>query len=236
MSHALLTSQQDDVFALVGAAGFDPREFEWTIMAVAGRETAQTLQHSSGAFFQFHLADDRYHFGYCSPGRETREQEVGSEWGSWGELLPGVAAWLDYIQREVSAPNFWAQLDIERELIAAPPAATENTPFTAEEQAEIAARIEELKRYARQTYQLTAAQYEAIDARLDYLVDASTRAGRRDWQLLLIGALMGLALEAIIPPESVRGLMVLGLRGLAHLLGVDTPELPGGGGSPTELL
>lgn len=227
--HTLLTSQQDDVFEHITAAGFDPREFEWTVWARAGEDTAQALRHSSGGFFEFrHYNQNR--FGYCSPGRDTREQGIFPDGGSWKTLLLGVGVWLGWLEREISAPNLWGQLAIEGELMATPPALTENKAFTNEELTQIATRLEELKRYARQAYQLTPGQQEAVDARLDYLVDAASRTPRRDWHTLFVGTLVGLALDVVVPADAARGLLVVGLRSLGHLFGVDaTLELPGAG-------
>lgn len=142
---SLLRSQEAEVFQIVEATGFDPREFEWTYMARGGGPgAAPTLQHLSGGYFQFHHDGDR-HYGHCSPGLETHEQDYYSRFGSWEELREGVYNWLGWLKRELSAPDFWAQLEVERELVASPPDAT-NTAFTDEERAEIATRLGELKR------------------------------------------------------------------------------------------
>jgi hypothetical protein len=49
-----------------------------------------------------------------------------------------------------------------------------NTPFTNDQQAEIARKLEEVKTYVRETRDLTDAQSEAIETKLDYLVDSAT--------------------------------------------------------------
>ena len=52
---------------------------------------------------------------------------------------------------------------------------------------------------------------------------------------MFLGAFLSLLLEAIVPPETVREILVLTLRALASLFGGDVPELPGGGGPPVTL-
>jgi hypothetical protein len=61
-----------------------------------------------------------------------------------------------------------------------------------------------------------------------YLEDAAARGlGRIDWRNAFVGVMMGVVVEAILPPEVVREVVTLTLRGLAHLFGL--PSLPGGG-------
>jgi hypothetical protein len=230
----LLTSQKDDVYRVVEEAGFDPREFEWEVEQLAVG-TVPVLRHTAGFFFQFMVNDRSGHFGYGSPGEQTQSEFFETRYGGWEEVLPLVALWLSYLRREIRAPDLWRELERERELVTSPPSTTENTPFTPAEQAQIARQLEEIKGYVRQTHQLTVAQYEAIDVRLDYLTEAATRIGRIDWRTMLLGAFLSLLLAVIVPPEPVRELLVLTLRALAPLFGGGPPELPGGGGPPLSL-
>ena len=104
---------------------------------------------------------------------------------------------------------------------------TENTPFTPDEQNEIAARLQALAEHARRTYSLSAAQMRALDTKLDYLADAARRLGRKDWLNVCAGAILGYILSASLPPEAARD-MFLGLaRAIGHLWGLpDLPMLP----------
>lgn len=223
------------MFRAVQKAGFDPHEFEWRQgPGQLPGEHAPALRHTSGAFFQFEI-DGTNHYGYYAPGPQTLGQSVEPRYGSWHSLLEAVERWLEFLRREIETPDLWSELARERELVASPPAEAENTSFTAVEQAQIAHQLSEIKTYVRQTHKLTAAQYEAIDARLDYLVEAASRMGRIDWRNAFVGAFLGAVVQAVIPQDPVRDILALTLRGLAQLFGVDVPELPGGGGSPIVL-
>lgn len=221
----LLTSQWDDVFQALQRADFDPREFERDVeYSALGR--ASVLRHASSAYFVFLVDGSNKHFGRCSPGESTREQLVQPYYGTWHALLEMVGRWLGWLRREVTAFDLWGQLAIERELIAPTFNAREDTPFSPAEQAEIQRTLVELKSYASQSLALNSTQYGAIESQLDYLADAATRLNRNDWRTLFVGALVALALEAVVPPDAVRGVLVLGLRALAHMFGIDVPQLP----------
>jgi hypothetical protein len=224
VAHRLLQSQETAVFVAVQEAGFSPREF---------RLVEAKLIHASGAFFNF-SSDARSRFVItCEPGNEHAQER--RLFGSWQNVMQHLHEWLGWLRREVEAPDLWGQLEQERELVASPPTVVENTPFTADEQAQIARQLGEIKAYVRQTHQLTEAQYEAIETRLDYLIDASSRTPRIDWRTMFIGAFLSLLLEAIVPVEPVRDILVMSFRALANLFGGDLPELPGGGAPPVTL-
>jgi hypothetical protein len=48
-----------------------------------------------------------------------------------------------------------------------------------------------------------------LESRLNYLVEASERVGRKDWINLLISVLVGIVISAALPPETTRELFHL---------------------------
>ncbi len=233
----LLQSQQNDVFRAIQEAGLNPAEFDWVTMRTEATQIGPggeridvpaLMHHDAGAYFKFDMNLNRtppqavsfYTPGYDSP----RDLRVTS---SWADQLGYVRSWLEYLKREYHGPDLWAELHAQRELLTGlAEAAESNAPFSADEQAEIARKLNEAKIYVRRTRELTAAQYEAIESRLDYLVEAAGRQGRLDWRNTFIGALVGAVIQAELPPEPVQDALNLALRGLSHLFGVHIPELP----------
>jgi hypothetical protein len=138
-----------------------------------------------------------------------------------------VKQWLKNLERERSAPNFWAQLDKQRELLAATEPTgdgdEDNSPFNPEEQDQIAAQLNEIKELLVQTHQVDR---RALESRIDYLREASTRMGRRDWLNIFIGTIFGWALNGLVPPEGVREVLFVAAHGLGHLFGGGMPQLP----------
>jgi hypothetical protein len=233
--HFLLRSQENNVFAAIQAAGLNPEEFEWTTdysnfaHGDAAGMRVPVLQHKpSNAFFIFDWSVNRtpeQHVAFYTPGLDQPHDTRHA--GNWESQLGYVRSWLEYLRREWEAPDLWAELASGRELgSVVSDAVTDNSPFNPQERAEISQKLEEVKRYVRQTYELNEAQYDAIDARLDYLVDAAARLGRVDWRNAFVGAFLGAVVQAVLPPEPVRDVVSLALRGLGHLFGVHIPELP----------
>lgn len=53
-------------------------------------------------------------------------------------------------------------------------------PFTPDEQDEIARHLDEVKRLAREQFELTIDQLQAFDEKADEIKEASERLGRKD--------------------------------------------------------
>ena len=133
------------------------------------------------------------------------------------------------MSKDVNTPDLWAELRRKRELLAAiSDDAVGNTPFTDAEQQQIVQQLGELKEYVRRRHALPEHQTRLLDERLDYLVDATKRAGRRDWLLMLGGVMLSYVLAVELPPEAAREVLNAFLLGIARILGRELPELPGG--------
>ncbi|HUQ23588.1 MAG TPA: hypothetical protein VM049_11310 [Gaiellaceae bacterium] len=229
----LLPSQKREIFELIRESDFDPRQFE---LSDDGRTD------STGKFAEVVHTPSRYHFriresamfedsGWrveMSPGTETRTGYTNL--GAWQDVpIPIFKIWLGLLERELDAgEDPWEQIQREREIVAAEPGDVENTPFSESERAQISTQLREIKEYLRTTQSLGAAQMVAIDSRLEYLEEAAGRIGRVDWRNAFVGVMLGLVVEAVAPPEAVREVLSLALRGLSHLFGGALPELPPG--------
>ena len=73
---------------------------------------------------------------------------------------------------------------------------------------------------------MTNDQTEDLEASLERVKEASNRIGRRDWLLLLYGALFNLILSGILPPPVVQHILVSVIQGLGHLFGIGGPPSP----------
>ena len=220
------------MFAAIQEAGLNVQDFRWSKALTDAswnpdfdRISVPVLVHEpTHALFKFDIDTGRsLHVAYFEPGEQMPQ---GSGQGGWPRMLALVSAWLEYVKREFEAPELWRELEREREVIGGM-AAAENSPFSPAEQTQIAEQLRELKEFVRANYQLNGTQLGAIDSRLDYLSEAATRLGRLDWRNLMVGALLGLVVEAVVPPEPIRAILGLIVRGLGHLFGGGgLPELP----------
>jgi hypothetical protein len=102
----------------------------------------------------------------------------------------------------------------------------ENTPFTADEQQQIAQQLDEVRAYVKETYELSGDQRRLLEGQLDYLQDAASRIGRIDWRNAVTGVLLGTVVNAALPGEAVRDALLMLLRSVGHMFGHPMPELP----------
>jgi hypothetical protein len=214
--------KRNAVYEAIQAAELDPRDFEWE-----GDVGHITLTYvPTRAFFIFD-GDPGHYFGRYEAGE-------GPPWPyevySWQSLIPRVERWLGEVKRDLETPDLWAELQQERELLGGRlDDAVQNTPFTPEEQAQIAKQLRELKEHVKTTYSLSENELAALDSRLNYLEDAAGRLPRIDWRNLLVGTMLTLIVTALLPPEAVRAILLIALHGLDHLFGGGgTPLAPGG--------
>jgi hypothetical protein len=147
---------------------------------------------------------------------------------SWYGLTQQVGFWLAAVRRDIDTPDLWAQLQRERALLAAvSDEDIQNTPFTPAEREEIAGQLRELKDYLSGAHSLSEAQLRLLEERLDYLVDAAGRVGRKDWFLMAAGVMFSYVLAAALPPDSATHILGTLLTSIGHILWGGPLGLPG---------
>jgi hypothetical protein len=213
--------QRNVVYEAVVAGGLDPRECTFDY----GDAEARITHVPSASFFLLEGDITRY----------TAKAVVGDsvKWPGglptfWIQVEERVRRWAKEVKEDVDTPDRWAESQREREILTgARYEDVENTPFTSDEQAAIAEHLRQTKEYVTRTYSLSDAQILHLEARLDDVAAAASRMGRKDWTLLVCGALLGAFVEGILPQEAVQDILRMTLDGLGSLFGGGgPPELP----------
>lgn len=207
--------QRNQIFEAIKSVGFDPGQFD---LVDSGSEV--TIKHKWSASCFIVKRESAYYVGQSLVGD-------GAVWPtgpvSWQSLLSRISLWLEEVKRDLNTPDLWAELQRDAELMGAGPSvATKNTPFTADEQREIAERLKSLGKHVSVTHSLSTAQIQTLEEKLDYLIDASTRLGRKDWFMAFIGAILGFVFNTPLVAESAHTIFTTFLRGIGLLY----PELP----------
>jgi len=101
------------------------------------------------------------------------------------------------------------------DLLVPSPAASDNSPFSADEQADIAKHLDKIVDYVRDSFELPDGQLGAIAQAMEELKEASERVGRKDRKLLLYGAFVSLGLEHAVQSGVVETLFRLAAQGSA---------------------
>ena len=214
--------QRNVIYEAVVAGGLDPRECSFN----NGDAEARITHLPSGSYF---LLEGDYNNYTARAVVGDSERWPGGLPTFWIQVEERVRSWAKDVKEDVDTPDLWAELQRERELLTgARYKDVENTPFTSDEQAEIAEHLRQTKEYVARTYSLSDAQMRHLEAQLDNIAAAAGRVGRKDWTLLVCGALLGTFVAGILPPEAVQDILRMTLDGLGYLLGPGDgpPQLP----------
>jgi hypothetical protein len=137
----------------------------------------------------------------------------------WSAMRPRVKTWLEEVKRDVETPDKLAELQKKAQLLSASSdSITENTPFTSDEQEHIVEQLQIMVEVAQRRYSLSPAQVKAWNDKLEYVVEASHRLGRKDWFLLFAGAIFTY-LPIFLPPEAILDMSLGLLKAIGHLNG-----------------
>src|ERR1019366_560235 len=209
--------KKNEIFKKIQAVGLDPKQFD--------------LEDDDEFRIKHKWSESRFIVG-GDPGHYVGSSVVGDApaWPvdkySWDALISRISSWLEDVKRDLETPDLWAELQREAELLGANDDVTENTPFTFDEQKEIAGRLQELAEHARRTNALSGEQMRILDGKLDYLVNAAGRLGRIDWRNAFVGAILGYIVTAALPPDARDIVLGLFRATIGHFYGLS--ELPGG--------
>ena len=175
----------------------------------------------------FVLSEDRdgYFKGDIRVGDDPAQNFNGAEW----EAIPDyVYQWAKDVVEYKDAPDLWAQFQRTKEVLASTQyEASENTPFTPAEQAEISNQLREIKAALKESSELTTEQISHIEGRLDEAEKASRRLGRKDWLLLFAGTIFTLIVTDCLTPDLAQHILMLTLHGLSHLFLGGIKPIPG---------
>lgn len=199
----LLQSQANQLIAALKDADWNANEFRWEEVKshTYSNETASQLVHVASSFyFTFDNVGDGF-YSRWSPGDEIPVTTTQS--ASWGNQLNHFKQWLSFLRREVESPDLWAAISQETEVIDAASSDESNVPFTSDEKNYILNGLTEIKQYLITAHKLDP---ELVEARLGYLTSAVDRVGRKDWINLLLSVLVGIVIQAALPPDATRDL------------------------------
>jgi hypothetical protein len=143
---------------------------------------------------------------------------------NWDDVLEQLGYWAEEAEYVNDTPDFWEELKRAPEILAAAQSAgASNAPFTPEEQAEVSNRLDAIKQLVRQQFELTGDQLAAVDQKVDELKEATTRVGRKDWVVMVNGALLSLIVNDVVPAHVVQSLFSMLITGIGHLFGIGGP-------------
>jgi hypothetical protein len=225
--YTLLRSQRNSVLDLVKGSELDPFNFSWLeapsryARNAAGvtEEVSRLCYNDTEFYFQFDFKNGM-HYAIFSPGQDALFAEHYP--GNWENQFNCVEKWLTYLKREIHQPDLWSELakyqlppgeQIGKEI--------ENEPFTAQQVDQIAESLKKIREYLETEFHLDVQQRALVNEKLDYLMEASKRQGRKDWLHTSVGVIFTLATGLALAPEQTKalwGILKVALSGVVQLL------------------
>lgn len=199
----LLGSQRDQVFQLLVAHAFDPRQFDWhesgSLFVPGLRVSVLSHEPSEDYWFKFDWAREA-HAAAFSPG-EDRNSQQGFP-GDWPGQLGYVENWLNNLRRELETPDFWASVGAISTRTEPP----NNASFSPAEIQAIDERLGRIEARIGEMRALQAGEAAYVHEALEEVKASARTFGRKDWINLATGALMNLILFLGIPPDAAGSL------------------------------
>lgn len=218
--------QRNNIFDALRTQGVDPARCRLLASEnpSSGHSGVEIFHDPTGSWFDLIPEPTRYVFSWrVQDGPKSEDEAVARE---WEHVLGQLGYWAGEVAYVAENPDLWEELQQVPEILAAAQSDdASNAPFTADEQAEIGHRLDEVERLAREQFELTAEQLAAISQRLDDAKESSKRLGRKDWLMAFYGGLMSTAITDAVPPGVIQTALTVVVHGLAHLFGF-------GGGLP----
>jgi hypothetical protein len=169
-------------------------------------------------FFEFDL-NQGLHYCTYSPGSEKALDQAYP--GPWDQQLNYVRMWLQFLERELHAPDLWAEV-AKYQITATAGDNRDNEPFTAQQVEQIVMGLNRVRAYIQTNVSPTPDQLRLVNEKLDYLVDAAKRQGRRDWLHTSIGVFVTLATSLGLSPDALNtiwGFLRESISGVMQLIG-----------------
>jgi hypothetical protein len=208
-------SQKNAIWEAIQKCNLDPQQF---IFEEDEHLRIVSVRHRwSPSRCVVHIEARSYIVTWIVEDDQTRPVRMLTWWG----VLRRVRRWLSEVKNDLETPDLWADLQRQAGLLqAASEDVTENTPFTPAEQEEIATRLSAWAEHAQRAHSLSSAQMQVLAQKLEYLIEAARRMGRKDWINVCAGTILGYILTTSLPPGSAREMFLGVLRAVGHLFGL----------------
>ncbi len=169
----LLKTQRNDVLSVLRQEGLEPSDFEWReeeSSEVTGRIVSVLIHRPSKYSYKFdfvYKAMMHWHQARYSPGEESH-RGFSFNFSEWKEHLEVIRTkWLPNLKREIEAPDLWAAVSQEKQLVeAASSPKVGNTAFTKEELGYISTQLREIKEFLFRTQPLSPQQKIFVEVRI----------------------------------------------------------------------
>lgn len=199
----LLTTQKNEIYDIIEKHQFSPSQFIIVEQpsGIENIELSTIVKYSkTDYFFSFvgNLSSGLQSASIFSPGKTSVIEHLTAM--SWTYHITHFIYWLQYLNREVTAPNKWERLQNEMKQIGV---TFDNSidKFSAEEYEELKQQMYQVKAGIK-TIGLQPEQITLLNAKIDHLTEMALKMNKFDWKSLFTGTIVNLSMTLALSPES----------------------------------
>jgi hypothetical protein len=208
-----------ELFEAVEKSGLNPSEFglenemhaRWTRITHTPSNDCQSISNSERFKGQYIIALEQKSI-YKKFSVAARPPRIYD----WPEVVEIVENWASQLS---AARDIWKEFINDRATATASDENIANTPFTASEREAVRKQLREIPAQVRERFDLSEKEESDIEQKMDDLIAASERVGKKDWRVMVYGAAFSLIVNDEIPVHTVQSIMSMIFTGLAHSFG-----------------
>lgn len=201
------------------SAGLDTHDFKWEGVPTMADTTAvvSRLVHiPTGYYFQFDWGQ-KARPARMHPGRDAWREDIN--FASVDDQIAYFSNdWTKLLLAQLEAGNPYAEFAGADDLFAEAREAV-NDAFAKAEREEFVKRLESIRTLLLEQAGDDEGARQQTNERIDYLIGALKRIGRRDWLFMAFGILLERGFELALPNEQIRALLTMLARGVQQLTG-----------------
>ncbi len=214
--------------------GYDPALF--TLKEISGGETPTveisvretplrfTIRYAPSSWDSFDFCTTRYRPDWAPTKWYPQNSHL-----NFDQLKEHFLSWMRdhprrYFEDQHSADS-WRDWDLNRTVLdAIDTSSSDNSAFNMEQAAAIERTLNAFRVEAIEKLGLQEADIQELNERIDYLIEASSRVGRKDWIMLAASTVIGIVVTLSLDTNKGRTLFEL-FRAALSALGFGTPLL-----------
>jgi hypothetical protein len=216
--YTLLPARMRQVATILREAGLDTHDFAWetvSSMSGTGAVVSRLVHVPTGYFFQFDWGQ-RMRPARFRPGRDAWREDVN--FANVNDQITFFSDWRDLLIQQLEAGDPSAEFAGGDDLFEQV-ASSDNPKFTKADRAEFTRRLEAIRTILLDHAADDEEAKQRTNERIDYLIGAMERVGKRDWLFMAFGIILERSTEFALPNEQIRALLGMLARGIQQLTG-----------------
>lgn len=212
---------KNDIYNLIKKLDFSPEKFDLVVDNSVDLQYPTTiLEYKNSPFYFFiRTSNENYNlfdFQYVQygPAFPLSDFYPAKDFTTFDVVENYIKSWLNYhVQQYIEdkdEPDLWQKLKENDKSLNIDEIDFDNKDnFSIIEQQQVKMALEELKLLINNEFKTTNEQQKLVEARLDYLIDATLRLNKFDWKSLVISTLISISVSLTL--DTTKGKILFDL-------------------------